>query len=84
MSLSLQQRDQLLSWTERGYLKGPQLQACATPAQLAPQAGQWQWLLDRLLACAGCCWWVSALFFLRLELGCISALCQVFGGRWRA
>ncbi|MFT6465427.1 DUF2157 domain-containing protein [Halopseudomonas sp.] len=53
MSLSLQQRDQLLSWTERGYLKGPQLQACATLAQLAPQAGQWQWLLDRLLACAG-------------------------------
>ncbi|WP_394243370.1 DUF2157 domain-containing protein [Halopseudomonas laoshanensis] len=53
MSLSLQQRDQLLSWTERGYLKGPQFQACATPAQLAPQAGQWQWLLDRLLACAG-------------------------------
>lgn len=53
MSLSLQQRDQLLSWAERGYLKGSQLQACATQAQLVPQAGQWQWLLDRLLAGAG-------------------------------
>lgn len=53
MQLSLQQRDLLLSWAERQCLEEQQLRALAAECQLAPAACQWQYLLDRLLACAG-------------------------------
>lgn len=51
--LNLQQRDQLLSWLEQGFLDQQQWRAVVGETEPAPAASEWQCLLDRLLACSG-------------------------------
>ena len=53
MSLDMQQRDRLLSWTERHLLDRQALEAVASEGQLVPGTREWRQLLDRVLAGTG-------------------------------
>ena len=53
MSLDMQQRDRLLSWTERHLLDRQALEVVASEGQLVPGTREWRQLLDRVLAGTG-------------------------------